>query len=178
MDVLEEMTTLTLGVLGRTLLDAELSGFHGVGGVLRGRTGPGHVRAGDVERRAALDPAAPAAAVPACPAALQQVVDELVAGRGRAVDGRDDVLSRLIVSTRLENDPRVARQRLRDELVTLLLAGHETTASTLGWSLHLLDRHPEVRQRVREEAVTVLGDRLPGTRTCTGCGTRRWWWRR
>jgi enediyne biosynthesis protein E7 len=45
--------------------------------------------------------------------------------------------------------------------VTLLLAGHETTASTLGWTLYLIDRHPEVRERLHEEAVSVLGDRLP-----------------
>ena len=56
------------------------------------------------------------------------------------------MLSRLIVSTGAEPDPRVGRQRLRDELVTLLLAGHETTASTLGWTLYLIDSHPEVRR--------------------------------
>jgi cytochrome P450 len=45
--------------------------------------------------------------------------------------------------------------------VTLLLAGHETTASTLSWSLHLLDRHPEVWRRVHDEAVEVFGGRAP-----------------
>ena len=71
------------------------------------------------------------------------------------------MLSRLVVSAGKEADPRVGRQRLRDELVTLLLAGHETTASTLSWTLHLVDRHPEVRERLHAEAVEVLGDRLP-----------------
>jgi cytochrome P450 len=51
---------------------------------------------------------------------------------------------------------------LRDELVTLLLAGHETTASTLGWTWYLVERHPEVYQRLHDEAVAVLGDRPPG----------------
>jgi cytochrome P450 len=45
--------------------------------------------------------------------------------------------------------------------VTLLLAGHETTASTLGWTFYLLDRNPRVLERLREEAVGVLGDRTP-----------------
>jgi cytochrome P450 len=67
----------------------------------------------------------------------------------------------LIASTRLEDDPQVGRRRLRDELITLLLAGHETTASTLGWTFHLLDRHPEVFARLRAEAIDVLGDRRP-----------------
>src|SRR5262249_59784175 len=64
-------------------------------------------------------------------------------------------------SIRQEADPRVGQQRLRDELVTLLLAGHETTASTLSWAFHLIDRHPQVRERLHAEAVQVLGNRLP-----------------
>jgi cytochrome P450 len=91
---------------------------------------------------------------------LQAVVDKLVDQRVGAAD-RDDVLSRLILSAAAEADPRVGRQRLRDELVTLLLAGHETTASTLGWTLYLIDRHPEVRERLHAEAVEVLGDNPP-----------------
>jgi len=42
-----------------------------------------------------------------------------------------------------------------------VLAGHETTASTVGWALYLVDKHPEVAQRLHEEAVAVLGDRTP-----------------
>jgi cytochrome P450 len=92
---------------------------------------------------------------------LERVVAALVAERdGRPTDG-DDVLTRLIQSTREVTDPRVARRRLRDELVTLLLAGHETTASTISWTFHMLDDHPDVWERLHEEAVTVLGDRLP-----------------
>jgi len=55
----------------------------------------------------------------------------------------------------------VRRRRLRDELLTILLAGHETTASTLSWAWYLIDQHPEVGERMREEAAEVLGDRLP-----------------
>jgi cytochrome P450 len=73
----------------------------------------------------------------------------------------DDVLTRLIQSTSQEADPKVGARRMRDELITLLLAGHETTASTIGWSLHLVDQHPEVGERLHAEAVEVLGDRLP-----------------
>jgi cytochrome P450 len=45
--------------------------------------------------------------------------------------------------------------------VTLLLAGHETTASTVGWTLNLVSQHADVRQRLHEEAVAVYGDRRP-----------------
>jgi cytochrome P450 len=74
----------------------------------------------------------------------------------------DDVLTRLIESTRAESDARFGEQRMRDDLVTLLLAGHETTASTLGWTLHLLSGHPEVVERLRAEVLDVVGDRAPG----------------
>jgi enediyne biosynthesis protein E7 len=71
------------------------------------------------------------------------------------------VLSRLIQSTQEEPDTTAGRLRMRDELITLLLAGHETTASTLGWTCYLVDQHPEVLERLHAEATQVLGDRLP-----------------
>jgi cytochrome P450 len=46
--------------------------------------------------------------------------------------------------------------------VTILLAGHETTASTLSWTWYLVDRHPEVAERMGAEAAAVFGDRTPG----------------
>lgn len=162
-DVMAELTGLTLGVLGRTLLDADLGGFDAIG------------QAFEAVQDQAMFEMVTLSAVPTwiplprqrrfrrARADLQRIVDRLVADRtGQGVDGRDDVVSRLILSTRKERDRGVARQRMRDELVTLLLAGHETTASTLGWALHEVDRHPEVRARLRAEAVEVLGDRRPG----------------
>lgn len=160
-DVLGEMTQLTLGVLGRTLLDADLTAFGSIGDSFQA-----------VQDQAMFELASLGAVPTWIPlprqlrfrqarADLQRIVDELVAERQTRVGDRDDVLSRLIVSAGAEPDPRVGQQRLRDELVTLLLAGHETTASTLSWTFHLLDEHPEVQRRLHDEAVEVLGDRLP-----------------
>ncbi|MFI9203860.1 cytochrome P450 [Streptomyces sp. NPDC053048] len=164
-DVVRELTGLTLGVLGHTLLDADLAAHASVAHdfeavqdqamfemVSQGLVPmwvplPHQLRFRRARRR------------------LYEVVDRLVAERTARPDGGgdgDDALSRLIRSVREEADPGAGRQRLHDELVTLLLAGHETTASTLGWTFHLLDRHPEARARVREEALAVLGDRMPG----------------
>jgi len=50
----------------------------------------------------------------------------------------------------------------------LLLTGHETTASTLSWTFHLVAQHPDVWERLHAEAVDVLGDRPRPMRTCTG----------
>lgn len=52
-------------------------------------------------------------------------------------------------------------QSLRDQLLTVFFAGHETTATSLSWIHYLLDRHPDARETVREEVAAVLGGRLP-----------------
>jgi cytochrome P450 len=51
--------------------------------------------------------------------------------------------------------------QLRDEVVTMLLAGHETTAITLAWTFALLDNHPQATRRLQEELDSVLGERPP-----------------
>ncbi|KUL41541.1 cytochrome P450 [Actinoplanes awajinensis] len=158
-DMLQELTGLTLGVLGRTLLDADLTRFDTVGDDFAAVQDQAMF---ELETLGAVPHWVPLPRQLRFRRArtnLQRTVDRLVAERGST--GGDDVLSRLIVSTSAEADPEVGRQRLRDELVTLLLAGHETTASTLSWTLHLIDKHPEVRERLRQEAVEVLGDRAP-----------------
>jgi enediyne biosynthesis protein E7 len=160
-DLVQEMTGLTLGVLGRTLLDTDLSGYRSVGQAFEAMQDQAMFEMASMSMVPTWVPLPKQLRFRRARRELQRVVDALVVERtARGVDG-DDALSRLIQSTREERDPRVGRQRMRDELVTLLLAGHETTASTLGWTFHLLDRHPEVRERVRAEVVEVLGDRLP-----------------
>jgi cytochrome P450 len=57
--------------------------------------------------------------------------------------------------------PELSDEAVRDELLTLLLAGHETTAVTLSWAWWLLDRHPDVASRLRTELADVLGERRP-----------------
>lgn len=52
-------------------------------------------------------------------------------------------------------------QQIRDELMTMLIAGHETTANTLAWTWYLLSQHPEVEQRLYNEIDEVLGKHVP-----------------
>lgn len=155
-DVRDEMTALALGVLGQTLLDTDLGAFDSIGGSFEAVQDqamfevmslgavplwiplPRQVRF----RRARRD--------------LETVVNALVAARGASTGG-EDVVSRLVESVRREADPTVGGTRMRDELITLLLAGHETTASTMSWAFYLLDQHPEAWERVRAEATRVLG---------------------
>ena len=162
-NVVAEMTRLTLGVLGRTLLDADLTPF--------GMLGP----AFEVVQDQAMFEMTTLNTVPlwlpvprnrrfrAARSQLEDVVFTLTAGREKDPrPGGDDVISRLLGAYRDERDAGLRRRRLRDELVTILLAGHETTASTLSWTWYLIDRHPEVAARMTAEAKEVLGTRPPG----------------
>jgi cytochrome P450 family 135 len=67
-----------------------------------------------------------------------------------ALDEREDILS-LLIAARFEDGGAMSDQELRDQLVTLLLAGHETTATGLAWTFDLLLRHPAVLARLTDE---------------------------
>jgi cytochrome P450 len=155
-DIRAEMTGLALGVLGHTLIDTDLGEFESIGHsfeVVQDQAMFEVMSLGAVPmwiplpkqlrfRRARRD--------------LQAIVDQLAAESGAHPAG-DDLISRLVDSVRKEADPQVGRTRMRDELVTMLLAGHETTASTMSWAFYLLDQHPEAWDRVHAEASEVFG---------------------
>jgi cytochrome P450 len=78
------------------------------------------------------------------------LIFELIDERRRAGEGGPDVLALLLSATHEDGSP-MSPAELRDELVTALVAGHETTASQLAWGLELLARHPSVTERLAEE---------------------------
>jgi len=160
-DITQEMTGLTLGVLGQALLDADLSAYAGVGHSFEAVQDQAMFEMVTLGMVPMWVPLPKQLRFRKARENLEEVVDGLVADRLARGSGGDDVMSRLIDSTAQEEDPEVGRRRMRDELVTLLLAGHETTASTLSWTFFLLDRHPTVWQKLHDEAVEVLGDRQP-----------------
>jgi cytochrome P450 len=156
-DMREEMTALTLGVLGRTLIDADLGAFEAMGEAFETVQDQAMFEMMSLGTVPLWLPLPRTQRFKKAKQYLQEVTDSLAAERSANPAGLgDDIVSRLIESVKEDADPQVGRERMRDELVTLLLAGHETTASTLSWALHLLDRHPEIRERVHEEAVEVF----------------------
>ena len=68
------------------------------------------------------------------------------------LEERDDILS-LLLQARHEDGSPMSDEELRDELMTLLVAGHETTATALAWAIERLVRHPDKLERLREEAL-------------------------
>jgi len=83
-------------------------------------------------------------------AADEVVYGQIAERRAHADDGHGDILS-LLLEARDEEGEALTDLELRDELMTLLLAGHETTASALSWTLERLVRHPEVLERLEAE---------------------------
>ncbi|MFO1431699.1 MAG: cytochrome P450 [Candidatus Competibacteraceae bacterium] len=91
---------------------------------------------------------------------LDRLVYRLIREHRRHGEDRGDLLS-LLLTARDEDGQALTDQQLRDELVTLFLGGHETTAVTLSWTWYLLARHPVVVDRLMAELREVLGGRSP-----------------
>jgi cytochrome P450 len=159
-DTHAELMRLTLRIVAKTLLDSELSGEADVIG-----------ESLEIVMRYFLSPARwfrlydylPIPSVRRYRRAIGRI-DEIIYRiiRERRGGGRDtgDLLSRLLAA-RDEEGRGMTDQQLRDEVVTLVLAGHETTALTLFYTFYLLAQAPDAAGRLADELDTVLGDRPP-----------------
>ena len=95
---------------------------------------------------------------------LDTLIYKMIAERRADPTDRGDLLSMLLNATDPEGDAganTMSDRQLHDECITVILAGHETTANALSFAVHLLAHHPEVQQHLHEEAVAVLGERSP-----------------
>jgi cytochrome P450 len=95
---------------------------------------------------------------------FDSAVDELIASRA---DGSShgpnakDLLARLVAARDAETGATMTAKEVRDEVVTIFMAGHETTAQALTWTWYLLALHPAVEVKLHAEIGAVLGDRAP-----------------
>ncbi len=92
---------------------------------------------------------------------LDRIVWKLIEARRRDGRERKDLLGMLISARDADTNEAMDDKQLRDEVVTFLIAGHETTAVALTWAWHLLSLHPWAAQRLQNEVRDVLGGRLP-----------------
>jgi cytochrome P450 len=93
-------------------------------------------------------------------ALLEGMVSRIIEEKRLDGGGSDDLLSRLIEASD-EQGAHMSPRQLRDETMTLLLAGHETTALTLAWTWYLLAQNPEAEARLHDEIDRTLSGRLP-----------------
>lgn len=92
--------------------------------------------------------------------ALESVIMRIIDDRRRSGADRDDLLGALLRGRDDDGAP-FDDELLRDEVVTMFLAGHETTAVTLGWTLWLLSQHPDIRARMIDEIDRAVGQSQP-----------------
>src|SRR5438445_1032411 len=159
-DAHQEMMRLTLQIVGKTLFDADVERHaQGVGKSLELL-----LEIGANFRRAIFVPhwlpTPTNLRVKREVAQIEKILYRII--RERRASGRDagDLLS-MLLSAQDEDGSRMTDRQLRDEAITLFLAGHETTASTLSWTWWLLAQNPRVEAKLHAELDAVLGDRTP-----------------
>ena len=163
-DVHQEMMRLTLEIVVKTLFDAEVAGEAGaVGAALDVITAhfasrftsilfllpdsvptPGNLRLKRAVRR------------------LDGIIYAIIDQRRAGGEDRGDLLSLLLRARDEEDRTGMTDRQLRDEVMTLMLAGHETTALALSWAWYLLTQHPVADAKLTAELAAVLGGRAPG----------------
>ena len=92
---------------------------------------------------------------------LHAVVDTIIQQRRASSEERGDLLAMLLEARDAETGVGMSDQQLRDEILTLLLAGHETTANTLSWTFYLLAQHPDTKANLQSEYRQVSQGRPP-----------------
>lgn len=156
-DVAAEMTDLTLRIVGKTLLGIDLaSEVATVGNSMRA-----------FQTSLAVPRSAPAALkwpfdrkTSKALSDLDGVIERVIAHRRSSKDKGNDLLQMLLDAVDPEDaSVRLSPKEIRDELVTFLLAGHETTSNTLAWALYALSQSPQAERALRAEVTAVLGNR-------------------
>ncbi len=161
----EAMMSLTLGIVSRTLFSHDVGGESGSVGRAMAAFQDSITRPDLLPRWV---PSPGRRRLERAVASLDDIIYGLIRERRRERQAkpdapRDDLLERLISAVDEEGDgARLTETEIRDELVTLFLAGHETTAQTLTWTWYLLSQHPEVEKKLHAELDSVLGGRPPG----------------
>ncbi len=161
-DMSEEMMALTLAIAGQTMFGADVEGDaqtvrQALTTIMElnsmGRSGP-------------LDDLLDQLPLPRnkrrsdARAQLDAVVYRMIEERHRSGEEHSDLLSMLLMARDVEGDGSgMTDEQLRDEVMTLFIAGHETTANALSWTWYLLAQHREVEEKLRRELTDVLAGR-------------------
>jgi cytochrome P450 len=105
---------------------------------------------------------------------LDGLVATIIRGRRERAGGLDDLLAMFMEAEDADTGERMTDKQLRDEVMTTLLAGHETTSNALAWTFHLLAQNPEAAERVRSEAEAAFGGGVPSFDSLRALRFSRW----
>lgn len=162
-DVNDDMMGLTLEIVGRALFDVDLSDEADTIGQAM------DIALAHVNYRSMHPFTSPPEWLPTpgnrrYRRALQLIdgtVERIIAGHRQTGEDRGDLLSMLLAARDEETGEGMSHQQILDEVKTLVLAGHETTANALTWTWYLLSLHPNVAHVLHDELSSALGGRTP-----------------
>jgi cytochrome P450 len=156
-----EMMKLTLGIACKTLFDTDVSGdAERVGVLLAQVLDITNERFSSVVDLPKWMPTPQRARNARLIGELDAIIQRFIDQRRKSGEDHGDLLSMLMLAED-ENGEHMSDKQLRDEVMTLFFAGHETTANTLTWAWYLLSQHPEARAKLWQEVDSALGGQVP-----------------
>ncbi len=166
-DIAAEMMALTLRIAGETLLSADVSkDTDEVGRSVSLLLHEAKIR---ILRPYPLPLSIPTphnVRLKQCLDSLNTIVHRMIEERRGQTQRPNDLLTMFMEARDEETGEGMTDQQLRDEVLTMFLAGHETTANALAWTFYLLSKHPEANRKVIAELGDVLGGRSPTLSDC------------
>ena len=159
-----EMAKLTLGIVVKSLFGADFTReSEEIGGLMVAVLNAANHRLNTVLRLPSWVPTRRNLREKRALARLDEMLHTIITARRASGEQADDLLSVLLAAVDEESGARMSDRQLRDEMMTLFLAGHETTANALTWTWYLLSQHPDVEAQLLRELDDVLGGRAPTT---------------
>jgi cytochrome P450 len=161
-DIVSEMTRLVLSIAGATLFGADVGGdADALGAAQRTIFAFVRHRMNNPLSAPLWAPTPRNRAYRSAKNLLDAVVLRLIESRRRGGSAANDLLDLLLAARDEESGTGMSDQQLKDEVLTLLFAGHDTTTAGLSWAWHLLARHPEVQEALHDEVAAHLAGRTP-----------------
>ena len=162
-DIADEMMRVTLAIVGQTLFSKDVEGdATDIGQALTEVLGTFGTLVLPFSKYLQMLPFPRYRKAKRAERFLDRTIYTMIDERRRSGVDKGDLLSMLLLSIDEEGSGGMNDRQVRDEALTLFLAGHETTATALTWTWYLLSQHSEVEQRMRREIRDVVGDRSPG----------------
>lgn len=162
-DIADQMMQLALEIIGRTMFSDDLGGAIAVLGraVTEYQLSRGRSRLIDLLGLPRRVPRPGERAAARAVARIDRTIGGLIARRRENGADAEDLLTLLLAARDAETGEPMSDTQIRDEVATILLAGHETTASALAWTWYLLSGDSTVAARLHAELAAVLGGRAP-----------------
>jgi len=157
-----EMTQLTMRIVVKSLFGSEMSGeAGGIGPLIAAVLDASNQRISSAVQIPDWVPTRRNRRERRSLAQLDRLLQDMIHTRRRSNSDGADLLSALLSAVDADDGTRMSDRQLRDEMMTLFLAGHETTANALTWTWYLLSQHPDVEARLLSETERVLRGRPP-----------------